>query len=124
MSRLVKLPYRVATVIARVTMTQIFFAPVICTYFFGAQALLAGEGPRGIWRRVRRTVPRAWRNGLLFWPFVQAASFAWIGVHYRALFNNAAGVIWQTYVAYLNRATEDEKRALAEAIPEPEKGGP
>ena len=93
----------------KVALQCFLFAPVISTYFFSMQSLLAGDGGdsaqgkvEAAWVRVKDTVPRSWLTGLWFWPFVTAFSFSLVPPMNRSIFNGVAGVCWQTYLGLLN----------------------
>jgi hypothetical protein len=92
----------------KVVVNQICFAPVFNVYFFGMQALLAGED---ILQRIRRTVPVSLVNSVKLWPAVTAFSFAFIPMEYRSVFAGFIAVGWQTYLAILNRKAELEQEA-------------
>ncbi len=87
-------------------MQQAVFTPVFNVYFFGMQALLSGDGIRGIAARTRSAVPESIVNSLKLWPAVTAFSFTFIQPQYRFLFSGGFATLWQTYLSYLNRREE------------------
>ncbi len=87
------------------------FTTAFNSYFFGFQALLAGDSPPEIWDRVRRTVPVSWVNAWKLWPAVTAFSFTFVPIEYRSVFAGVVAVGWQTYLSYLNRQAEIEEEA-------------
>jgi len=93
----------------KVGLNSTVFAPVLNTYFFTMQSLLAGHGGNTIqgkaeaaWVRTRDTLPRSWLNGLMYWPAVTAFSFTFVAPKSRAIFNGVAAIGWQTYLGLLN----------------------
>lgn len=85
---------------------QACFTPVFNTYFFGAQALLAGDGLAATWERVTRTVPTSIANSLKLWPAVTALNLWLVPLEFRALVAGVVAVGWQTYLSLLNRRAE------------------
>ncbi len=103
---------RVLSIATKVVVNQLCFTPVFNSYFFGMQALLAGEKTAEIWDRIRRTVPVSFVNSLKLWPAVTAFSMAFIPMEYRSVFAGTIAVGWQTYLAYLNRQAEQDEEEL------------
>lgn len=96
---------------AKITVNQCVFTPVFNTYFFGMQALLAGDSLAESWERVKKTVPISLMNSIKLWPAVTAINFTFIPIEYRSIFAGTIAVGWQTYLSWLNRlAEEDEAR--------------
>ncbi len=115
LSRNFNYPSRILSLATKVVVNQLCFTPVFNTYFFGMQALLAGERLAEVWDRVKRTVPISFVNSLKVWPAVTAFSFTFIPVEYRSVFAGVVAVGWQTYLAYLNRQAElEESRKKAQ----------
>ncbi|OTA78794.1 hypothetical protein M434DRAFT_402189 [Hypoxylon sp. CO27-5] len=95
----------------KIVVNQLVFTPIFNSYFFGAQALLAGDSLSETWDRVRRTVPVSWVNAWKLWPAVTAFSFTFVPIEYRSVFAGVVAVGWQTYLSYLNRQAEIEEEA-------------
>lgn len=91
----------------KVSINQIVFTPIFNTYFFGMQALLAGESLQQSWARVQQTVPVSVVNSLKVWPAVTAFSFTFVPLEYRSIFAGVFAVGWQTYLMFLNRKAEE-----------------
>ncbi len=103
---------RLLSIATKVTVNQIVYAPTFNTYFFGMQALLAGESLEETWVRVKNTVPTSMINSVKLWPAVTAFSFTFIPIEFRSIFVGIVAVGWQTYLSFLNRSAEDEESAL------------
>lgn len=106
-------------VVLKVGLQCALFAPVISTYFFTMQSLLAGNGGDSLqgkadaaWARVKTTVPTSWMTGLWFWPFVTGFSFSVVSPMNRSIFNGVAGVCWQSYLGVLNNRAKAREREL------------
>ncbi|KAI0132977.1 Mpv17/PMP22 family protein [Xylariales sp. AK1849] len=97
---------RILSIGTKVTINQIFFAPIFNSYFFGAQALLSGDNLEGTWERIKSTVPISMVNSLKLWPAVTAFSFTFVPTEYRSIFAGVIAVGWQTYLSSLNRQAE------------------
>jgi len=101
----------------KVVVNQICFTPIFNTYFFGMQALLAGENLETTWERVRVTVPVSFVNSCKVWPAVTAFSFAFIPLEYRSIFAGVVAVGWQSYLSLLNRKAEEAEAAAEASVP-------
>jgi len=82
---------------------QFCFAPFFNSYFFGAHALLAGDGLQGAWERVRIALPVSWINSCKFWPAVTACIFAFVKPQHRSVAAGLVAIGWQTYLGILNQ---------------------
>ncbi|KAL2760146.1 hypothetical protein ACRALDRAFT_1079014 [Sodiomyces alcalophilus JCM 7366] len=105
---------RILSLAVKITVNQAFFTPLFNSYFFGMQALLAGESLGQVVERVRRTVPTSVINSCKLWPAVTAFSFTFIPMEYRSVFAGVIAVGWQTYLSFLNRRAEEAAAAEAE----------
>ncbi|KAL2061009.1 hypothetical protein VTL71DRAFT_9061 [Oculimacula yallundae] len=94
------------SLLTKVTVNQIVFAPSFNTYFFGMQSLLSGDTLPQVWERIKQTVPTSVVNSCKLWPAVTAFSFTFIEPQYRSIFAGVIAIGWQTYLSFLNRAAE------------------
>jgi len=94
------------SIAAKVLIQQIFFAPLFNTYFFGMQAILAGQPPSVVLHRIAQAVPESVISSAKFWPAVTALNFTIIPAHLRFAFSGIFAVMWQTYLSFLNRKEE------------------
>ncbi|KAI0888785.1 uncharacterized protein GGS22DRAFT_152349 [Annulohypoxylon maeteangense] len=101
----------------KIVVNQMIFTPTFNTYFFGSQALLAGDSLADTWDRIVRTVPISWMNAWKLWPAVLAFSFTYIPIAYRSVFSGAVAVGWQTYLSFLNRQAEIEEEVAHQKSP-------
>jgi hypothetical protein len=100
------------SVAVRVVVNQVLMSPIFNTYFFGCQALLSGDGWAGAVQRVVDTVPTSFVNSCKFWPAVNGFSFVFVPMQHRALFANVVSIGWQTYMSFLNRQAEDNRKVV------------
>lgn len=57
LSRAFNYPSQLLSLATKVIVNQIVFTPLFNTYFFGMQALLAGDTLLDAWERINNTVP-------------------------------------------------------------------
>ncbi|KAK7741753.1 Dihydroorotate dehydrogenase (quinone), mitochondrial [Cytospora paraplurivora] len=108
---------RVLSIAAQIVFAQAVFTPLFNAYFFGMQALLAGDTLAGTWDRIKRTVPKTMVNSCKLWPFVNVINFSVMPVEFRGVFAGVVAMGWQTYLTWLNRqAEEEEDRARKSTI--------
>lgn len=93
----------------KITVNQCLFTPIFNTYFFGMQALLAGDTLADSWERVKKTVPVSLMNSIKLWPVVTAINFTFVPIEYRSIFAGTIAVGWQTYLSWLNRLAEEQE---------------
>ena len=111
----------------KVTLNSIIFAPLLNTYFFTMQALLTNDGgntvqgkAEAVWIRVNTTLLTSWLNGMMFWPVITAFSFTFVAPRSRSIFNGVAAIGWQAYLGLLNhRAAMRERGAGGAAAVKP-----
>jgi len=106
---------RLLSLATKIVVNQLCFTPIFNSYFFGMQALLAGDNLVEVWERIRRTVPISFANSVKVWPAVTAFSFTFVPMEYRSVFAGVVAVGWQTYLSYLNRIAEQEEEARKRA---------
>lgn len=111
---------RLLSLATKIVVNQGVFTPLFNSYFFGMQALLAGDSLPEVWERIKRTVPTSMANSVKLWPIVTAINFTYIPIEYRSVFAGVIAVGWQTYLSWLNRVAEEEEamERPAERIPQ------
>ncbi|KAI1208461.1 uncharacterized protein F4807DRAFT_152547 [Annulohypoxylon truncatum] len=108
---------RIISIGVKIVVNQMIFTPTFNSYFFGSQALLAGDSLADTWDRIVRTVPVSWMNAWKLWPAVLAFSFTYVPIAYRSVFSGVVAVGWQTYLSYLNRQAEIEEEVAHQRNP-------
>lgn len=112
---------RTLSIATKVIVNQLCFTSLFNCYFFGAQALLAGETLEATVQRLRDTVPTSWINSFKVWPATVAFSLAFLPLEFRSLFAGVVAIGWQTYLSYLNRQAElleEARKTMVEPAPE------
>mmetsp|Transcript_19764 Transcript_19764/g.38705 ORF Transcript_19764/g.38705 Transcript_19764/m.38705 type:complete len:196 (-) Transcript_19764:381-968(-) len=100
----------------RVVLDQTVFTPIFLPIFLVSVGILEGKGltkscedVSGIWAS---TVVSNWA----WWTPVQIANFGFVPAQYQVLFSNAAGVVWNTYLSYVNQQTRLKNAEDASAL--------
>ncbi|KAH7002343.1 Mpv17/PMP22 family protein [Ilyonectria destructans] len=94
------------TLSTKIVVSQIVFTPTFNSFFFGAQAVLSGDGISGAVERIKNCVPASIVNSAKFWPPFTAFCFTYIPMEYRSIFTGCIAVGWQTYLSYINKQAE------------------
>lgn len=110
---------KLLSIATKIVVNQACFTPFFNSYFFGMQALLAGESPAECWERIKKTVPTSMKNSIKLWPAVTAVNFTLIPIEFRSAFAGIIAVGWQTYLSWLNRVAEQDgaRGKLSQSIP-------
>lgn len=99
----------------KILIQQTLFVPVVNTYFFGMQTILAGGSLDKAKQRVTTAVPVSWKNSWKLWPMVTAISFTYIPPQYRSVFGSLFATVWQTYLSWVNQRTEAKQASTSGA---------
>ncbi|KAI7903735.1 uncharacterized protein BX663DRAFT_471764 [Cokeromyces recurvatus] len=105
MNRIVKLDNKWAATIVRVGIDQLFFAPTILAVFMGSISILEGRTRQEIKEKFEKSYLTGLINSYRYWPFVNMFTFAFFPVYYRPIVNNGFGLIWNSYLSYLNQTS-------------------
>ncbi|CAN8102038.1 unnamed protein product [Discula destructiva] len=100
---------KLLSIATKIVVNQVVFTPLFNSYFFGMQALLAGDTLVECWERIKRTVPTSMKNSVKLWPIVTAINFTMVPIEFRSVFAGVIAVGWQTYLSWLNRLAEDHE---------------
>ena len=92
-----------ATILARVACDQGLFAPTFIGVFLSSMAVLEGSSPS---EKLGRSYGDALRTNYMIWPFVQLVNFKLVPLEHRLLFVNMISIGWNSYLSYLNSASE------------------
>lgn len=106
-SRLPKTMNAILTTAVRTAATCCIMTPVMSTYFFSMQSILSGHSLASTWEHLQQTLPRSWKSAFGYWPVVNAVNFSVVPTQLRGIFQAFAGLVWQTYLAWLSRRTMD-----------------
>lgn len=97
---------------AKVAVNQFVYTPLFNVYFFAFHAFLSGEGAVGTVERVKSAVSESIPRSFLYWPLATTINFTYVQPQYRAVVTGLFGVVWQTYLSWLNRRTEKDERRI------------
>lgn len=102
MDRYINFASPTKTLLARVAMDQLAFAPVNLAYFFYAQGLLEGKKQEAITSKLSA----AWFPTLIanwkVWPAVQLVNFRFVPVEHRLLVVNLVALGWNCVLSAVN----------------------
>lgn len=98
---------KLLTLVTKVGVNQVVYAPVFGTYYFTMQGLLSGDSAGQVWERVKVAMPRSVISSWMFWPPITAATFALVPPMYHAVLLACVTTGWQAYLSWLNRKSED-----------------
>jgi protein Mpv17 len=88
------------SVIARVAMDQLIFAPSFLFLFFTANGVMQGQSNDDIKTKLLTSYPSALVANYQLWPMVQLANFTLVPLNYQALLVNTVALGWNTYLSY------------------------
>ena len=90
------------TLLARVALDQLAFAPPNIAVFFTAQGLLEGKRPS----EVKDKLEKAWwptlQNNWKLWPAVQLVNFKFVPLEHRLLVVNVVALGWNCVLSAVN----------------------
>lgn len=81
--------------------------PVISAYFFSMQCILSGHNLASTWEHLQQTLPHSLKLAFRYWPVVNAINFSVVPTQFRGIFQAFSGLVWQTYLAWMNRHIMD-----------------
>ncbi|KAF2147217.1 uncharacterized protein K452DRAFT_217059 [Aplosporella prunicola CBS 121167] len=101
---------KILSLIAKIVVNQLTFAPLFNIYFFSMHSFLSGASFEELVERVRHTLPISWLNSCKLWPAVTAFSFTFIPQQYRSIFAGCVAIGWQTWLTLLNQQAAAEEK--------------
>ncbi|KAI1308736.1 Protein required for ethanol metabolism, partial [Mortierella claussenii] len=103
LDRTIRLSTPVRSLLGRVAVDQMFFAPCFIASFFVGQGLLAGESWQTIRDRLQMGYPGALKNNYRVWPAVQCLNFWLVPLQHRLMVVNTFALGWNTYLSHVNQ---------------------
>jgi len=88
-----------ATIVARVGLDQVVFAPCNLFVFLSTMAAMEGTSPQ---KKLDSTYKSALTKNWMVWPWVQIANFKFVPLEHRVLVVNVISLGWNCYLSYLN----------------------
>ncbi|KAJ4836578.1 hypothetical protein Tsubulata_039787 [Turnera subulata] len=89
------------TTLKKIFLGQAVFGPANATVFYSYNAVLQGESGDEIMARLRRDLLPTLKNGLLFWPICDFATFKFMPVHLQPLVNSTCAYVWTIYLTFM-----------------------
>ncbi|KAG0032604.1 Protein required for ethanol metabolism [Podila clonocystis] len=96
-------PFR--SLLGRVAVDQLCFAPCFIASFFVGQGLLAGESKQTIQARLEKGYPGALKSNYMVWPGVQLLNFWCVPLQHRLMVVNTFALGWNTYLSHVNQTS-------------------
>ena len=96
----------VRNAILKMGVSQVTLFPVFLSLLFPYISLLEGKSKEQALEKLQQAWWPTFVNGALFWPAVNMINFLWMppGTG-RVLCVSTAGIIWNTYISYVNYET-------------------
>ncbi|KAI7780564.1 Mpv17/PMP22 family protein [Diaporthe eres] len=95
----------------RTSITCCIVTPVLSVYFFSMQYILSGHSLSSTWEHLQQTLPQSWKSAFRYWPIVNAINFSVVPTQFRGIFQAFSGLVWQTYLAWMNRHIMDLEKS-------------
>ncbi|KAG8163307.1 hypothetical protein KVR01_006604 [Diaporthe batatas] len=109
-SGLPKVINTILTATIRTAITCCFITPAMSAYFFSMHSIMLGNSMASTWEHLQYTFPKSLEWTFRYWPMVNVINFSLIPIQFRGSFQALAGLVWQTYLAWLNRRTMDMEK--------------
>ncbi|XP_071175312.1 mpv17-like protein [Mytilus edulis] len=97
----------VRTVLTKVLIEQVTFAPVSITSFYAATSLLERKN---FIEELKAKFPVTWKTGITFWPFLQVINFGLVPLNYRPFVVAGGSFVWSIFLCFMK---EDKKNGGA-----------
>jgi hypothetical protein len=84
----------------------------------GTISILEGRTAEEIKEKYKSSYYNGLMNSYRFWPFVNLFTFAVIPVHYRPIVNSSFGILWNSYLSYLNQSATKALASQSTSVPQ------
>ncbi|KAF9181434.1 Protein required for ethanol metabolism [Haplosporangium sp. Z 767] len=105
LDRNIRLSTPVRSLLGRVAVDQLLFAPCFIASFFVGQGLLAGESRDTIQARLKKGYPEALKGNYVVWPAVQCFNFWLVPLQHRLMVVNTFALGWNSYLSHVNQTS-------------------
>ncbi|ORZ15200.1 hypothetical protein BCR42DRAFT_376287 [Absidia repens] len=107
-NRVVTVKHWFGAALTRTAMDQVLFTPVILGCFMGGISLLERRSMDEIHEKFQTSYVQGLTNAYRFWPFANLFVFSVVPMMYRPLVNSTFAIGWNSYLSYLNQATNQQ----------------
>lgn len=111
LEKLVKTQHHARTVMLKLFLDQIFFAPVVISGYLTVRGILERKTEHEISAQLQEKVTVATRAAWQFWPFVNLIAFSVVPVMYRVLFGNFCAIFWNAKLSLISSQTSHATEA-------------
>ncbi|CCD24282.1 ethanol metabolism protein NDAI_0C06230 [Naumovozyma dairenensis CBS 421] len=104
----VNLPFQVKnystqlTMLYRVVIDQLLFAPLGVPFYFGCMTALEGQPKEVAKLKIKEQWWPTLKTNWMIWPLFQSINFSLVPVQHRLLVVNVMAIFWNTYLSYTN----------------------
>ncbi|KAJ3228581.1 Protein required for ethanol metabolism [Chytriomyces hyalinus] len=102
---------RVESVLGRVALDQIVFAPAFIGLFISSTTLMSGQSLADVKARLNDGYREVVINNWKVWPAVQIVNFAFVPLLYRSLVVNTIATGWNTYLSLLTSRWDSSSKS-------------
>lgn len=102
---------------AKMFITQLVYEPVSSGAYLAIQALLKGQGWKGVRKELKEKLWTAWTDGLIYWSFAHMAVFLMPFWWLQPIADNVATLFFNSYLSLLSNGglENDGEESLVEA---------
>jgi hypothetical protein len=95
----------------RMVTDQTLFAPMSLSLFFSVMGLVETGTLEGVQAKFRDAYLPALKANYQLWPAVQLINFKFVPLQYRLPVVSTVGIVWNSYLSWLNNAAREEEIA-------------
>ncbi|CAO3593188.1 unnamed protein product [Absidia cylindrospora] len=106
--RVVTVKHWFGAALTRTALDQVLFTPIILGCFMGGISLLERQSMDEIHEKFQTSYVQGLTNAYRFWPFANLFVFSVVPTMYRPLVNSTFAIGWNSYLSYLNQATNQQ----------------
>ncbi|KAF8950934.1 Protein required for ethanol metabolism [Haplosporangium bisporale] len=107
-------PFR--SLLGRVAVDQLCFAPCFIASFFVGQGFLAGANKQTIQARLEKGYPGALKSNYMVWPAVQLLNFWCVPLQHRLMVVNTFALGWNTYLSHVNQTSRSIEKPVETVV--------
>lgn len=98
----------------RVSIDQLFFAPISLPFYFGCMTAMEGHSVDVARRKIKQQWWPTLKTNWTVWPIFQTINFSFVPLQHQLLAVNVVAIFWNTYLSYKNSLTtvESKKRPV------------
>ncbi|ORZ07810.1 hypothetical protein BCR42DRAFT_425519 [Absidia repens] len=107
------------TLVKKVAIDQVLFAPVFIGVFFSTQGLFEGKSVQEIKEKLDHGYTTAVINNYKLWPTVQLFNFYFVPLNHRLMVTNIVALGWNSYLSWINHEASSQSIDTPSAVISP-----